>query len=142
MLYLLLADLTVVVHLAFVVFVVVGGLLVLRWRWVAWIHVPAAVWGALIEFQGWVCPLTPLEVKLRDMGGEAGYEGGFVENYLLPVLYPGDLTRRHQVILGILVVLLNLAVYGVVAWRARRTPGRRETQVRMEERGSSGSSQA
>jgi hypothetical protein len=142
MLYLLLADLTVVVHLAFVVFVVVGGLLALRWRWVAWLHVPAAVWGALIELQGWVCPLTPLEVKLRDMGGEAGYGGGFVEHYLLPLLYPGDLTRRHQVILGVFVVVLNLVVYGVVVWRARRTPGRRETQVRMEESGSSGSSQA
>jgi hypothetical protein len=94
--YRLLADLVVVVHLGFVAFVVAGGLLVLRWPRLAWAHLPCAVWGALIEFAGWVCPLTPLENDLRRLGGEAGYEGGFVERYLTSVLYPHGLTRTHQ----------------------------------------------
>lgn len=123
MLYSLLADLVVVVHLAFVVFVVLGGLLVLRRGWVAWLHVPAAVWGALIELFGWVCPLTPLEQWLRRRAGEAGYQGGFVEHYLLPILYPGELTREIQVMLGVAVLVLNLAVYGRVLWRRRTGTG-------------------
>lgn len=120
MYYGLLADLVVVVHLGFVVFVVVGGLLVFRWGWVAWLHLPAALWGALIEFFGWVCPLTPLERWLRRRAGEAGYEGGFVEHYILPVLYPGELTRGIQIALGVGVVVLNLCVYGWLL-RSRRT---------------------
>lgn len=123
MLYSLLADLVVVVHLAFVVFVVLGGLLVLRRGWVAWLHVPAAVWGALIELFGWICPLTPLEQWLRRRAGEAGYQGGFVEHYLLPILYPGELTREIQVMLGVAVLVLNLAVYGRVLWRRRTGTG-------------------
>jgi hypothetical protein len=111
-LYRLLADATVALHLGFVLFVVCGGLLAFRWRWIPWVHLPAAVWGALIEFAGWICPLTYLEVDLRQRAGEAGYRGGFVEHYLLPVLYPGALTREVQVGLGIFVVVLNLAVYG------------------------------
>jgi hypothetical protein len=116
MLYRFLADVTVVLHLAFVVFVVLGGLLVLRRRRLVFLHLPAAIWGILIELGGWVCPLTPLENRFRRLGGEAGYEGGFVEHYLLPVLYPSGLTRGHQIWLGILVGLLNLAVYGLVIW--------------------------
>lgn len=118
--YWLLADLVVVVHLGFVVFVVAGGLLVLRWGWAAWLHVPAAAWGALIELGGWVCPLTPLEQWLRRRAGESGYQGGFVEHYILPILYPRELTREVQVVLGIGVVAVNLAVYGWVLWRRRR----------------------
>lgn len=114
MIYRILADLLVVFHLAFVFFVVLGGLLVLRRRGWAWIHLPAAAWGALIEFADWICPLTPLEVRFRALGGEAGYPGGFLERYLIPLLYPGDLTRLHQIVLGILVVGVNLAVYGLV----------------------------
>lgn len=123
--YGLLADLVVVAHLGFVVFVVVGGLLVFRWGWVAWLHVPAALWGALIEFFGWVCPLTPLEQWLRRRAGGAGYEGGFVEHYILPVLYPGELTREIQIALGVGVVVLNLCVYGwlIRSRRARRRAG-------------------
>jgi len=117
--YRILADLVVVLHLAFTLFVVLGGLLVLRRPWVMWLHLPAAAWGALIEFGGWICPLTPLENSLRRMGGEAGYSGGFVERYLLGVLYPDGLTREIQIGIGILVVLLNLLVYGVVVRRAR-----------------------
>lgn len=119
MLYRLLADGLVVLHLAFVVFVILGGFLVIRRpRW-ARVHLPVAAWGALIEFTGWICPLTPLEVRLRVMGGEAGYSGGFVDHYLLPVLYPSGLTRNHQVVLGTLVVILNLGTYAW-AWRRRR----------------------
>lgn len=121
--YGLLADLVVVVHLGFVVFVVVGGLLVLRWGWVVWLHLPSALWGALIEFFGWMCPLTPLERWLRRRAGEAGYEGGFVEHYILPVLYPGELTREIQIALGVGVVVLNLCVYGWLL-RSRRARGR------------------
>ena len=113
----LLADLVLLLHLAFVLFVVFGGLLVLRWRRIAWLHVPAFVWGAAIEFGGWVCPLTPLENRLREMGGEGGYAGGFVERYLVPVLYPGELTREIQIALGLAVLLINLAIYGFLLCR-------------------------
>ena len=119
--YRVLADLVVGVHALFVAFVIVGGLLALRWRWVAVLHVPAAVWGALIEFQGWVCPLTPLEKSLRAAAGQAGYPGGFIEHYLLPVLYPAGLTRGVQLVFGTVVVVVNVAVYAVLLRRARRS---------------------
>ena len=98
---------------------VVGGLLVLRWPKVAWLHIPAAVWGVAVEMYGWYCPLTPLENALRDGAGGQAYQGDFVARYLLPVLYPEGLTRRAQVMLGLLTLLVNLAVYAVV-WRRRR----------------------
>jgi hypothetical protein len=118
MLYRLLADLVVVLHLAFVLFVVLGGLFALRWPRAAWAHIPVAVWGAGIEFVQGICPLTPLENRLRRLGGEAGYAGGFVEHYLLPVLYPARLSRDVQLGLGIFVVVLNVTVYAIV-WRQR-----------------------
>jgi hypothetical protein len=118
MLYRLLADVLVVFHTCFVLFVVLGGLLVLRWPRLAWVHLPAAAWGAWVEFSSTVCPLTPLENHLRHLGGEAGYSGGFIAHYLLPVLYPAGLSPRVQVVLGIFVVLLNVAAYFVV-WRRR-----------------------
>jgi hypothetical protein len=121
MLFRLLADATVVVHLLFVAFVVCGGVLVLRWPRVAWVHLPAAAWGAWVEFAGWICPLTPLENWLRIQGGSATYTTGFVERYLLPVLYPASLSRDVQWTLGLLVILLNGIVYAVVV-RSRRTP--------------------
>lgn len=111
MFYLLLADVLVAVHVAFVVFVILGGFLSARWRWVAWIHVPCAVWGALISFAGWICPLTPLEIRLRRAGGEEGYAGGFVEHYLVPVLYPDALTRPIQIGLGVFVLGINIVAY-------------------------------
>jgi hypothetical protein len=110
----LLADAVLVLHLAFVIFVVGGGWLVLRWRWLAWVHVPAAVWGAVIEFGGWLCPLTPLENRLRQAGGEHGYSGSFVDQYLLPIVYPPQLTHTVQVLLGCAVVLVNVVAYTVV----------------------------
>jgi uncharacterized membrane protein YhhN len=106
-----LADLVLVAHFAFVLFVVLGGLLVLRWPRLAYVHVPVAIYGALIELVGWICPLTPLENSLRAQAGEAGYQGSFVEHYILPVLYPSALTRGVQVGLGLLVLALNLAIY-------------------------------
>jgi hypothetical protein len=117
--YGLLADVVVILHFGFVLFVVFGGLLALRWRRAVWLHLPAAVWGALIEFTGWICPLTPLEHWLRRQGGQAGYQGDFVEHYILPVLYPHGLTRTIQLILGLLVIGINLLVYAIL-WRRRQ----------------------
>jgi hypothetical protein len=114
------ADLLVVLHLGFVLFVAAGGLAVLRWPRLAWAHVPVAFWGAMIEFAGWVCPLTPLENWLRLRAGEAGYAGGFVEHYLVPLIYPPGLTRGMQIALGIAVVLVNASAYTVLIVRRRR----------------------
>jgi hypothetical protein len=94
--------------------------LVLRWPRVAWIHVPATIWGVLIEFFGWICPLTPLEIALRHRAGEAAYTGGFIAHYVTSVLYPNGLTRDIQVVLGILVLALNGGIYAVVLARPRR----------------------
>ena len=113
MCYRALADLVLVVHFAFVLFVVFGGALALRWSRVAWIHVPIALYGAVIEFMGFVCPLTPLEVTLRQRGGEAGYAGGFIEHYITAAIYPAGLTRQVQFILGAALVGLNIVVYAV-----------------------------
>ena len=120
--YRFLADLVVGLHFLFVLFVVLGGLLLVRWPRLVWIHLPAAVWGAVIELGGWICPLTPLENMLRARAGEAGYEGGFIEHYILPVLYPGNLTRGIQLALAAVVIVVNLGIYGYVFRRARSRP--------------------
>lgn len=112
------ADAVLAAHLAFVLFVVFGGLLALRRPRVAWLHLPAVAWAALIEFSGWICPLTPLEVALRRGAGEAGYGGDFVEHYLMALIYPAGLTRELQVSIGAGVLLINLVVYFVL-WRRR-----------------------
>ncbi len=122
MLYRGLADLTLVIHLAFVLFVILGGLLVLRWPRVAWLHVPVALYGATIEFVGFICPLTPLEIWLRRRGGEAGYEGGFIEHYITAAIYPTGLTREIQLVLGIAVLVINGVVYTL--WVRRRKASR------------------
>jgi hypothetical protein len=119
MFYRLAADAVVLLHLGFVVFVVAGGLLVFRWRWVALLHLPAVVWAVLLEFRGWLCPLTPLELSLRASGGQAGYSGGFVEYYILPVLYPAELNSTLQIALGIFVIVINVAVYSRLLWRLK-----------------------
>lgn len=115
------ADVLVLVHLAFIVFVVLGGLLV-AWRArIAWLHLPAAAWGAWIEASGAICPLTPWENRLRRLAGESGYPGGFVEHYLIPVVYPAGLTPALQAWLALAVVAVNLLVYvAVIALRLRR----------------------
>jgi hypothetical protein len=118
--YAALASLVLAVHGAFVLFVVAGGALVLRWPRVAWAHLPAAAWGAGIELAGGICPLTPLENRLRELAGQAGYDGGFVEHYLLAWLYPDGLTREIQLALGLAVVIVNVAVYATVWMRSRR----------------------
>jgi len=115
--YRIFADIVIVIHLAFVLFAVFGGLLVLRWKRWAFLHVPAVLWAALIEFAGWVCPLTPLENWLRERGGAIAYRSGFVEHYILPLLYPAVLTRRLQIVLGLFVLGINLGIYGWVLYR-------------------------
>lgn len=128
MIYAIAADLTAILHFVFVLFVVFGGLLVIRRMKAAWAHVPVAVWGALVEFTGLICPLTPLENRLRRAGGEAGYSGGFVEHYLIPLIYPAGLTREIQVLLGVALLLFNISIYGfiIVRWRrkGRAAPSR------------------
>jgi hypothetical protein len=118
MVYHALSNLILIVHLAFVLFVVLGGLLVLKWRGLAWVHAPAFLWAALIEFAGWVCPLTPLENWLRLQGGALPYRTTFMEHYLLPLLYPATLTRNLQIFLGLLVLGINLGFYSWMFWRA------------------------
>jgi hypothetical protein len=120
LIYRALADAVLMLHLGFAFFVVLGGLLVLRWTRLAWLHIPAAIWGVLIEYAGWICPLTPLENSFRTRGGEAGYSGGFIEHYIQPVLYPAGLTRGTQITLGSLALLVNLTAYGVVIARRHR----------------------
>ncbi len=129
-LFLATADLLVVVHIAFVLFVVLGALLVLRWPRLVWVHVPAAAWGAATEFMGWICPLTPLENHLRQRGGAATYQGEFIEQHVLPLLYPAHLTRQRQIWLGCFAVLINLFLYlahhpHTVEIEARRPNGAR-----------------
>lgn len=131
MIYRTLADAVLVIHLAFAVFAGIGGLLVLRWRKLAWVHVPCAVWGALIMFAGWICPLTPLENSLRRQGGQAGYEGGFIEHYVVSVLYPRGLTRALQFGIGTGVIVINAAVYGPMIARARRRRRERAESAAM-----------
>jgi len=116
----ILADLLVLIHFGFVLFVVAGGLLVLRWPRLAFGHLPAALWGAWIEFSGGICPLTPMEKALRVRAGEATYAGDFVGHYVLPVLYPSGLTRNVQLVLGMVVLAVNLAVYAMLLRRRRR----------------------
>jgi len=114
------ADLIVLLHFGFIVFVGLGALLSLRWKGAAWLHVPTAVWGATIEFTRGVCPLTPLEQRLRLAAGEAGYSGSFIEHYLLPIIYPAGLDESFQYALGVLVILINLAAYAWVLFRRSR----------------------
>jgi Protein of Unknown function (DUF2784) len=116
-----LADLVVVLHLAFVAFVVAGGLLVLRWPKLAWVHLPAAAWGAIVELTGWICPLTPLENWLRERAGSEVYAGDFVARYIVPTLYPEALTRTSQLLMGLAVILLNAVLYALVLRRRSAT---------------------
>jgi Protein of Unknown function (DUF2784) len=113
--YGLLADLVVAIHGLFVVFAVLGGLLALWRPWIALVHIPAALWGAYVEFAGQICPLTPLENRFRELGGEAGYTGGFIAHYITPLIYPEGLTREIQFWLGTFVVAINLLAYGLLA---------------------------
>ena len=113
MLFRLMADLIVVIHLVFILFVVAGGLLVLWRRKIIWVHIPAVIWGVVIELTGWICPLTPLENYFRVKAGGVGYSSGFVENYIIPIVYPIGLTRGIQLVFSLLVIVINIVVY----WR-------------------------
>lgn len=123
MLYRLLADALVVLHGAFVLFVVFGGLLVLWKTRLAWLHIPAALWGTYIEFTGKICPLTPLENHFRQLAGERGYAEGFIEHYLIPLMYPDGLTQDIQTMLGLVVLAINLVAYGLVMRRLFKSGG-------------------
>jgi hypothetical protein len=114
MLYSLGAIATALVHLAFILFVAFGGLLVLRWHNLAWIHLPAAVWGAVIEIMHWSCPLTNIEMGFLRRAGKSGYEGGFVAHYLFAVIYPAGLTRRVELAIAAFVIVINAIVYAIV----------------------------
>ena len=111
------ADIVLLLHLCFIVFVIAGGFLLLKWRGLVWVHLPAVAWGALVEFSGWVCPLTPLEQHLRSLAGESSAEADFMGRYLPPLLYPAALTREIQLLLGMVVLLVNLAFYWRVFFR-------------------------
>jgi hypothetical protein len=123
MMYRLLADLVVLLHFAFVAFAVLGGLLVLRWPRVAWLHLPAVAWVAYIEFYQHYCPLTPLENRLWELAGLDRYGGGFIDHYIMPVIYPPGLTPGIQLVLGVILVLSYLVIYAL-AWRRHRRLGK------------------
>lgn len=113
------AEVVVLVHFLFIVFVLAGGLLALRWPRIAYVHIPAALWGVAVEWAGWRCPLTPLEQALRRAAGTRSYEGGFIENYLWPLIYPAGLTRDIQLVLGVVVLVTNVLIYALVLARVR-----------------------
>ena len=114
------ADAIVLLHLGFVVFVVLGALCAFRWKWIVWLHVPAFLWGAYVEFSGVVCPLTPLEQSLRVAAGEQGYSGGFIERYIVAAIYPTGLTASIQFAMGVFVIVVNAAIYGSIWYRYRQ----------------------
>ncbi|MFQ5589019.1 MAG: DUF2784 domain-containing protein [Nitrospiria bacterium] len=120
MLYRVLADFVVLLHFAFICFVVLGGFFLFRWRRVIWLHLPAVTWAVLIELKGGICPLTPLEQGLRQAAGDAGYQGGFIEHYVVSLIYPNRLTPALQVAIGVFVALLNTALYGWLLYRTDR----------------------
>ena len=113
------ADAFVLLHLGFIVFVALGGLIVLRWPRLAWAHLPAVAWGVLIEFTGWICPLTPLENRLRTAAGVPAYSGDFIDRYLVPIVYPVGLTRNMQLTLAAAVIVVNLGFYGRILNRLK-----------------------
>ena len=120
MIYQWLADAIVVFHFFFILFALFGALLVLRHKWVMWLHLPAAAWAMMVEFNNWICPLTPLENYFRRLSGKAGFSGSFIEHYLMPIIYPAGLTPHIQIILGVIVLLVNAGVYAVVFRQRQR----------------------
>ncbi len=118
MFFRILADLVIIFHFTFIVYVLLGGLLGLWRKWCLLIHLPAALWGVIIEFEGWICPLTPLENHLRFAGGLPGNQGGFVEQYLVPIIYPRTLTSGTQWILGGIAAAVNIGIYWFVLSRS------------------------
>ena len=121
MMYRVLADALVVAHFIFIVYAVAGGLLVIKWGWTAGLHIPVFLWGVLIETFGWICPLTPLENELRTAAGLAGYSGSFIDHYLIPIVYPENLTRPIQWLFAGLLLLVNVIIYSIVIHKYRRS---------------------
>ncbi|MGB5568500.1 MAG: DUF2784 domain-containing protein [Sedimenticolaceae bacterium] len=117
--YRILADLVVLAHFGFIVFVLLGGLLAFRWHWIPWLHIPALAWGGFVELTGRICPLTPLENSLRRAGGLTDYSQSFIERYVVPVVYPEELTQELQVLMGSFLIVLNILIYACVVWRRR-----------------------
>jgi hypothetical protein len=119
MLYQLAADLIIFLHFAFILFVLFGGLLVYKWRWLIWLHIPAAIWGAMTVIVGWVCPLTPLENWLRQASVGDIYSGSFLERYLTPVIYPSGLNKEMFIMMGVFVIVVNVIVYTILIVKNR-----------------------
>ncbi|MBU0462285.1 MAG: DUF2784 domain-containing protein [Proteobacteria bacterium] len=111
MIHLFFANCILILHFAFIMFVVFGGMFIFYRQWMSWLHIPAVFWAAIIEFSGWICPLTPLENHLRALSGQSGYNHGFIHHYLLKIIYPEGLTRQTQIFLGLGVLIINLFVY-------------------------------
>jgi len=132
LLYRILADLVIILHFTFIVYAVLGGLFGLWKKWCLLVHLPAILWAAVVEFEGWICPLTPLENRLRLAGGSAGYQGGFVEHYLMPIIYPPGLTNKTQWILGGAVVIVNIGIYLFVLTEWRKS-SKKETKIARRE---------
>jgi Protein of Unknown function (DUF2784). len=120
--YGILAGAIIVTHFLFIAFVAAGGLLVWRWHRLAWVHLPAVIWGIVVELTGWICPLTPLENHLRRLAGSSSYSGGFIEQYLVPVIYPANLTASMQYIFGGLAIAINLIIYIIIIRKQRVLP--------------------
>jgi hypothetical protein len=118
--YLIAADAVLVFHFTFIVFCTFGAVLALRWRWVLWLQIPAALWGFYVELSGRICPLTSIENAFRHRAGQSGYQGDFLQHYLLATIYPDGLTRSMQYVLGAVVVAVNVSVYAWLLWRRRR----------------------
>ncbi|MBY5946892.1 DUF2784 domain-containing protein [Photobacterium rosenbergii] len=124
MMYRFLADLVVIFHLLFIIFALLGGLLII-WRGImVVIHIPAVIWVTVVSFKGWICPLTPLENQLRQAAGDKGYSGGFVEHYLIPVIYPPALNFEVQVVLGFAALTVNIVIYAFVYYWYKHRQGR------------------
>lgn len=115
--YRILADLVVLVHFCFIVFVLLGGLLAFRCQWIPWLHIPAVTWGGFIELTGRICPLTLLENSLRRAAGLNDYSQSFIERYIVPIVYPSELTREVQIGAGLVLIGMNIMIYGYLAWR-------------------------
>ena len=120
MIYSFLADLLVVFHLVFILYVIAGALLIFKWPKTLWLHLPSCFWGMTVEFTGWICPLTPWEIQLRRLAGEEGYTGSFIEQYLIPIIYPIGLTREVQMVLGGTVLIVNLSLYTLILIKRRK----------------------
>ena len=117
MIYHVTANLLVMIHLVFIVFVIAGGFIVLIWPWVILLHIPAVIWGGIVELKGWICVLTPWENNLRRLAGQEGYPGGFIEHYIVSLIYPAELTRDAQIVMGVIVIIINLCVYSFIVYR-------------------------